>query len=86
MIGLADLAVGLPLRVSAGFGPDFPHGRAVHLLGELSFLVGGGAVKRTGSDPDAGQRRGAEPVQQGPGVLVHGHGPAEFTDADPARE
>ncbi len=86
VIGLADLAVGLPLRVSAGFGPDFPHGRAIRLLGQLSFLVGGRAVKRGGSGPEPGQRRGAEPVQQGRGVLVHGHRAAELADADPTGE
>jgi|GEM_PF-3838538 hypothetical protein len=89
VFGLADLAVGLPLRVSAGLGPDFPHGRAIRLSGELSFLVGAGAVKRRHSepeDPEPGQRGGAEPVQQGCRVVVHGLRAAELADADPARE
>src|SRR6185503_7859182 len=63
VIGLADLTVGLPLRVSAGIGPDFPHGRAIRLSGEHSFLVGAEAVKHRGSAVQPPQRRRAEPVQ-----------------------
>ena len=56
VIGLADLMVGLPLRVSAGLGPDFPHGRAIRLWSEPSFLVRPEAVKHRRSDPQPAQR------------------------------